>query len=169
MKSKVIIEGWFDFENIYDLAVDTFDNCAFLEVGTYKGKSVAYLMSKIRDRKKNITVCVVDIFKPEYEKEFLNNMKELGFSPHIFKGKSSEVSHQFKDGQFAMIYIDAAHDYESVKSDLNNYYPKLKDGGIFAGHDYFEPCGVKQAVDEFAINNNLKLEIRGSSWLCSSY
>jgi hypothetical protein len=28
------------------------------------------------------------------------------------------------------------HDYCGVKEDLENYWPKLKRGGIIAGHDY---------------------------------
>ena len=65
-----------------------------------------------------------------------------------------------------MIFIDAAHDYESVKADLNNFYPKLKSSGIFAGHDYGEKsCGVGRAVDEFVKENNLKLDVITASWI----
>jgi hypothetical protein len=64
-----------------------------------------------------------------------------------------------------MIFIDADHDYGAVKKDLINYYPKLKKGGIFAGHDYTENCGVVTAVDEFAADNKLELNISRSSWI----
>ena len=48
-----------------------------------------------------------------------------------------------------LIYVDAAHEYDSVKSDINAYWPLLKVGGMMFGDDYSE-CwpGVKKAVDE---------------------
>lgn len=60
------------------------------------------------------------------------------------------------------IYIDAAHDYTSVKNDLNAWYPYLKDGGIFCGDDYRIP-EVAQAVNEFAAEHNLELTLE-SYW-----
>ena len=36
------------------------------------------------------------------------------------------------------MYIDARHDYESVKEDLEHWLPKVKLGGIVAGHDYVD-------------------------------
>lgn len=75
----------------------------------------------------------------------------------IVRNFSYEGSQEFEDNYFDFIYIDAAHDYESVVEDLNAWWPKLKDGGIFSGHDYFpdtriwrgKACGVYQAVNEF--------------------
>jgi hypothetical protein len=49
-----------------------------------------------------------------------------------------------------LVFIDAAHDYESVKADIKAWTPHVKPGGILCGHDYgvsFLP-GVKEAVDE---------------------
>jgi hypothetical protein len=54
--------------------------------------------------------------------------------------------------QFDLIFIDANHEYLHVKQDILAWLPKVRPGGIIAGHDY-EPSipmfsGVKQAVDE---------------------
>ncbi len=54
------------------------------------------------------------------------------------------------------IYLDAAHDYENIKQDLNVWYPFLKEGGVFCGDDFFHPP-IARAVHEFAMENNLTL------------
>lgn len=49
------------------------------------------------------------------------------------------------------IYIDAAHDYESVKHDIELWWPMVSDHGILAGHDFDDyHSGVVRAVTEFA-------------------
>jgi hypothetical protein len=90
-------------------------------------------------------------------------------SPHfrrvnIIKAYSEEFADLFPDNSFDFIYIDANHSYEAVKFDINKWYPKLRIEGLFAGHDYVDiyenkkqKFGVKQAVDEFGKENDLKI------------
>lgn len=49
---------------------------------------------------------------------------------------SDTFSKTIPDEHLDFIFIDGDHRYESVLRDLNNYYSKIKIGGIFAGHDY---------------------------------
>eukprot|EP00758_Cryptobia_borreli_P017348 Tbor_TRINITY_DN6182_c4_g1::TRINITY_DN6182_c4_g1_i8::g.22014::m.22014 len=37
---------------------------------------------------------------------------------------------------FDYIYVDARHDYKGVLDDISQWWPKLKKGGIMAGHGY---------------------------------
>ena len=78
----------------------------------------------------------------------------------IIQGKSTVEHKRFEDGDFDFIYIDANHSYDAVKKDLENWFPKLRSGGVFAGHDYCEKTGfgVIQAVDEFRANNIDKIK-----------
>lgn len=72
--------------------------------------------------------------------------------------------HFFKDELFDFIYLDANHSEEFVTEELKRWYPKLKPGGLIAGHDYVtrpddSAFGVKAAVDKFFKENNLKFEV----------
>jgi len=52
------------------------------------------------------------------------------------------------------VYIDGNHRYEYVKKDIELYYPIVKIGGVFGGHDFkAEESGVIQAVTERFGNN----------------
>lgn len=81
-----------------------------------------------------------------------------------FNGKSSEVAKELKHLDF--VYIDAEHDYESVKQDIELWWPNVVEGGIFGGHDYLNETtpGVRQAVNEFVSKNNLELHIKDLDW-----
>ncbi len=81
----------------------------------------------------------------------------------LLKQFSVEASGIFSDGFLDFVYLDAKHDYRSVWADLTAWYPKVKSGGIFAGHDYKNSCvrknlvQVKRAVDGFFYNKPEKV------------
>jgi hypothetical protein len=81
----------------------------------------------------------------------------------IIKGDCRIAVIGFEDESFDFIYHDANHTYEFVSEQLKAWFPKLKKGGIMAGHDYFDGefdmglFGVKSAVDEFVAANNIEL------------
>jgi predicted O-methyltransferase YrrM len=67
----------------------------------------------------------------------------------VLRMRTNEAAQHIADASVGGVFIDADHSYEAVKSDIENYWTKLKTGGILAGHDYWEhDPGVIQAVDE---------------------
>eukprot|EP00920_Eleutheroschizon_duboscqi_P007673 GHVT01017495.1.p1 GENE.GHVT01017495.1~~GHVT01017495.1.p1 ORF type:complete len:402 (-),score=17.59 GHVT01017495.1:196-1332(-) len=54
----------------------------------------------------------------------------------VCRGGTTECHEEFHDEYFDFVYVDARHDRHSVRRDLDLWWPKLKPGGIMAGHDY---------------------------------
>jgi len=76
----------------------------------------------------------------------------------------------FKDETLDFVYIDANHSYESCKQDIALWWPKVKKGGIFSGHDYLNEelpegsFGVKRAVDEYIKEQKQVLFVISQDW-----
>ncbi|KAK3252098.1 hypothetical protein CYMTET_38591 [Cymbomonas tetramitiformis] len=64
------------------------------------------------------------------------NVEEFPGKYKILRNSTVEAVKYFEDESVDFIYIDARHDYMSVKEDLELWYPKIRPGGIIAGHDY---------------------------------
>jgi hypothetical protein len=177
-------ENWFDFENIYKYAVEKF-GCGshFVEVGSWKGMSSCYMSVEIINSGKNIKFDCVDTWKGSEEhlnpqssyfngnllsdddwlyNLFLKNVNPVINTINLVRGISWEMSKLYDDKSLDFIFIDAAHDYDSVTKDILSWVPKLKEGGLIGGHDYSHPP-VKKAVDEFFNESNVT--INGGSWL----
>ena len=80
-----------------------------------------------------------------------NKLKEFGSRWILNKMTSDEALGLFIHNEYYdFIFIDGLHTYEQVLKDCRNYYPKIKKGGVFSGHDYKVISGVNKAVNEFA-------------------
>lgn len=70
----------------------------------------------------------------------------------ILRTDSVSASAMFENESLDWVYIDGRHDYAGVKEDITYWLPKVRIGGMLAGHDYVEKDAmwpeVKQAVDE---------------------
>ena len=78
------------------------------------------------------------------------------------KGLSWNVLKSLPDKSYDCIYIDAAHDYDSVKKDIQAAKGKIKDGGLLIFNDYkmcdhlsklFHHYGVCAAVNELCLED----------------
>ena len=54
----------------------------------------------------------------------------------VYRVKSHEAAAWFPDGKFDYIFIDADHTRDEVRRDIECWYPKMKVGGLFSGHDW---------------------------------
>jgi hypothetical protein len=173
------IPGWYDFDNFYDEIIrDCPDGCSIVEVGCWFGKSTIDLAKKVIKSNKSVTIFAVDTWKGDaYSADqssvissnhpgyvwncFVQNVKDNGVGSIIVPMcmPSVEASKMFQDKSVFMVFIDAGHDYESVKQDVQAWKPKIQEGGILAGHDY-SAAEVKSAVDASVA----ALPVSPSSW-----
>lgn len=80
---------------------------------------------------------------------FSQNMIILGPRFKLIKENSANAAKQLEDDSYDFIFIDADHSMKAVLQDLDNYWPKLKSGGIMAGHDS-NLFGVNFAITSWA-------------------
>lgn len=152
--------GWFDFADFYNYIGNYFESGIFVEIGTWKGLSIKYLAGRVKN--KNIQIVGIDTFQGtagEHDDDidvingtlyqtYLKNIQP--YSIRTIIGRSDETYINFEDNSIDFVFIDADHHYQSVKKDIELWYPKVRTGGIISGHDYAYggECGVIPAVNE---------------------
>ena len=157
-------ENWFTYPGLYKQMVKKFPTGSkFVEIGCWKGKSSAYMTIEIINSGKNIDFYCIDVWDNSSEdlkmldtthiyEVFLSNMKPLNEHFIPIRMPSVEAAKHFKDNSLDFVFIDADHSYESIKEDIIAWLPKVKEGGILAGHDYHISGnswkGVIKAVNE---------------------
>jgi predicted O-methyltransferase YrrM len=127
-----------------------FEHCSFLEIGTWRGESVANVASVAEEC---TTMCLSDeeMRKAKYPDENILNhaifSRKLGNVTHI--GHDSRTFDFASLGKkFDLIFIDGDHSYEAIKSDTQNAFRLLKDeSSVIIWHDYgFTPSSIRWSV-----------------------
>ena len=153
-----------------------------VEVGVHRGASAVPFLNKWNGK----TFYAIDIWDKFdgdeigiSETRYLDHLQAVNvlnqfrdrIDIRILKATSVKGSEIVPNNDIDFVYIDANHQYEYVKQDIEVWYPKIKYGGIIGGHDYVfnsshGSLDVKKAVDEFAINNNKDIYFipNSSSW-----
>lgn len=164
------IHGWFNYWPFYrDIAQGLKDGDTIAEIGTWFGRSIVYLAQELKRAGKKVKILAVDTFKGEVSQPehlaivakhggsiraaFEANIARCGVADmiEIIEGDSAESAAKVPDASLAFAYLDAAHDYDSVRKDLAAWIPKVRPGGMLAGHDaQHEPVmrAVKEACPE---------------------
>jgi hypothetical protein len=141
------------------------ENLIGAEVGVYLGITAEHVL-------KNFTLkeyVMVDPYIPygDMSKTQEDHDQLFGWTYPLFKDmpnvkfirlKSEEAVLQFPDEYFDFVYIDGNHEYLEALKDCRLWYPKVKKGGILAGHDFLNITAtnwdcyrdVIRAIVEFA-------------------
>jgi hypothetical protein len=136
------------------------DDGKIVELGAWKGRSSAFLVVEAYNKSPKIEVHIVDTWggnpfdgsedqSTDAYSKFISNMSLLARPYQAYRMTTNEAVGFFKDESLDAVFIDADHSYEAVKMDIENWMPKVRKGGILAGHDYNSAWpGVIKAVNE---------------------
>jgi predicted O-methyltransferase YrrM len=140
---------------------------SFVEVGVYKGSSLSYLIVEMMNSGKCFSITAIDSFVEQDSsvKILYNNLHNFKDKFKVIIGDSADTAKYFDDKSVDFVFIDASHKYKDVKKDILAWIPKIKDGGVLAGHDYPSYPGVKKAVDEIFGDRFDKNYTNELSWL----
>ena len=154
------------------------DNLVGAEIGVWKGDAFLTMLHNCPNIK---TLHGVDCYEPYndylspgvynanepsvvYDKKDIDFIKlvcyhRLEYSGHKDKIRfhemdSNEAAEYIDDDSLDFIFLDAYLSGQQAKNDLDVWYPKVKDGGIFAGHDW-DCIDVQIAVNNFRGDNNI--------------
>jgi predicted O-methyltransferase YrrM len=167
IKNKIEkIEGFLSLKEgilLYNLARNCQGKGVIVEIGSYKGKSTAWLAMGSKSGKK-VKIYTIDSHKshgiPGEEGkdtflDFKRNMEYMEVEDIVIPivKTSKEAAEDFK-APVELIFIDGSHKYEDVKMDFELWYPKVIEGGIMAFHDTVGWPGPEKVVEEFIFKSN---------------
>lgn len=154
-----------------------------VEVGVSRGNNAKQILS----RWSGGTLYLVDPYKKWPSGEYVDPLNDQDYGEilaqcrntlapwsdrcvHVFQPSQSAVE-QFEDQSLDFVYLDGNHHEPQISQDLAAWFPKVRRGGIFAGHDYYTKdtgdyrCQVESAVNRFATANNLRVHVTScTSW-----
>ena len=182
------IQGW-GAHPIFLEVIQKIRPQTIIEVGTWKGFTALYMARLMELSNLNGHILCIDTWLGSAEHFFSQDpmtiLKRKNGFPEIYEQFLANVLFQKRqnvivplpqtsDAAFEIlskikftadvIYIDGAHDYETVSRDLRNYWSLISSGGVLFGDDYEWP-GVRQAVDEFTGRMKLKCFVIGEKYL----
>ena len=145
------------------------DGLVGIEIGVYKGENSKNIIKNLLIKR----LYLIDPYEKYKEYDYpvesiktYNQYREVESLAHStlfeykdrvvwIKKKSDDAVEDIPE-DLDFVYIDGNHSYDYIKRDIVNYYPKLRKGGVLAGHDWWIE-DVRSAVTEFAGNNGLKV------------
>ena len=133
------------------------------EIGVLTGKFTKHLLSVVKPRCLYLVDCwcaIGDSFG------YSDDLRQATYGSRVLRevvresvhglvrplcGWSAEVADLIADKSLDWLYVDADHTLDGCMADLKAWFPKLKRGGIVAGHDYVYgwACSVPEAVRRF--------------------
>jgi hypothetical protein len=162
------IQGWCTYEKFYRDCVEQAPAKAhFVEVGVWKGQSITFLAVEVFNSVKDIRIDAIDTWRGSHEhldkrsqfyepllevedglfNHFLENIEPVKNLIKVIRKSSCDAVKDYKNNSLDMVFIDASHDYENVLKDIHAWLPKVRSGGILAGHD-INYHAVSRAVAE---------------------
>lgn len=145
------IKGWMQSDELRWLARACHKCERICEVGVYRGRTTRCFL----DNSDAIIWCVDHWqYKPGDWTAFRKAVgKDWGRVTPVRRDSETAAAillNNHGPGFFDIVFIDAGHDYKSVRKDIILYRPLVRPGGVLCGHDYAAKAwkGVVRAVNE---------------------
>jgi hypothetical protein len=160
-----------------------------IDVGVWKGQSTITMANAIKAAGIDGCVIAVDTFlgspehwppgrklftrihgRPDLYDIFLGNVASAGLTDYVVPmPQTSITAAKILRGlgiAVGVVHIDAAHEYEEVARDADEYWRLLAPGGYLIGDDYHESwAGVIRAAGEFSARLGRALTIEPPKWI----
>ena len=117
-----------------------------VEIGTLQGQFAEMLLSRWEGQLTCIDPWADDLEGYELDSIRFNDRDEdyritvkalapFGDRVTLVKSLSADAVNDFPLGSLDFVYIDGNHSPPFIREDLENWYPRVKPGGVLAGHD----------------------------------
>ncbi|EIC20510.1 class I SAM-dependent methyltransferase [Thiorhodovibrio frisius] len=179
-QSLVDMEGWGSDHPLLTYAIDQLRPPLIIEVGSWKGRSAINMAKCLKVLGIPGEILCIDTWlgspehwmldswyqslkvtngRPTIYHTFINNVMANNCSDIITPVSltSDGAYYLLKNLEVTakLIYIDAGHEYESVKNDIEHYWEILDPKGVMILDDYLGWPGVTRAVNEFGVKNDI--------------
>lgn len=141
----------------------------YLEIGTMNGDSLIAAHEGSRMSGNSINFIAIDwYFKDKnYRDRYRMVKKRCAHIPNLryIAGMAVDVVGEIEDNSVDVLVEDADSKYDVLVEHVRLYWQKIKDGGVWLGHDYYRGKGwgfidVKRAYDDvFGDNGRLAPEV----------
>jgi len=161
-------------EGLRDFIKELPENIVMAEIGCYLGDSTLIFLETGKISK----MFCVDPWENGYDDKdtssftipmeivhdrFLEQTIKYQDQITIMRMKSEDACHQFENESLDMVYIDGNHIEEYVEKDVLAWYPKIKQDGIIAGHDFYEGNIIGKTI--LKIFDKIDKTFIDSSWM----
>lgn len=161
---------------LYSLAKNGPGKGVIVEVGSYLGRSTAFLAcgSKVSDREKVISIDPhrAGTGDPDSEDNtgitstyplFMHNLRRLNLDDWVIPliTDANKATTAWEYGIIRLLFIDGLHSYESVKTEISCFVPLLSPNAVVVFDDYYPPefPGIAKAVSEAKLQNLLPSQL----------
>jgi Methyltransferase domain/galactosyl transferase GMA12/MNN10 family len=133
-----------------------------VQVGVRKGRFSEHVLERWHGKK----LISIGPWRAEPPDEDVDNSRlaRFGQRSELWPGTGAEAIPAFSPGFLDFVYLDAPQDIQTVRDDLESWWPLVRSGGVIAGHYYLDALpegvfGVRSTVDAFFSELGLRVHV----------
>lgn len=146
-----------------------------VELGVYSGDSFVVMLQVCQNIKK---LYGIDLWEPykdriggesnpkvvnRFQTEYLYNLC-VNYVAHSGESERAEIwqmdsvkaADEFENDSVDFVFFDAHLDQKQLEDELHAWYPKIREGGLVIGHDFYTTA-TQNAVSNFIESNKLQV------------